>query len=129
MIYMTKPCPAQVSNSEQEGGAGVVTMDEGPTIHTTCGRSRDRIPEQKLKTEREKMKSEGSKANKEKNKYEVDHCGPAENGHFGGVKMGLGGRKQTGFVCGTISTWENCVGFPSTSLPWLGLGFYSCEYK
>lgn len=44
----------------------MVTMDEEPTIHTTCGRRSDRIPEQKLKTEREKMKSEGSKANKKK---------------------------------------------------------------
>jgi hypothetical protein len=125
MIYMTKPCPAPASNSEQRGALGLL-----PTIHTTCARRTDGIPEQKLKTEREKMKSEGSKANKKKKMYEVDHSGPAENGQFGGgFKMGFGGRKQTGFECGTISTWKNCVGFPSAKLPWLALGSYSYEYK
>lgn len=82
MIYMTKRCPAQASNSEQEGRR--YCYNGWRADHSRkLGRRSDRIPEQKLKTEREKMKSEGSKANKKKKMYEVGRSGPAENGHFG----------------------------------------------
>jgi hypothetical protein len=65
-------------------------MEEGAPIHTTYGR---RIPEQKLKTKRVEMRSGGSKANKKKKQYEVDHSGPAENGHF------VTGREEADRIC------------------------------
>jgi hypothetical protein len=65
MIYMTKLCPAEASDSEQwrgGRGGGVGETYNGPSPVTRLG-----IPEQKLQNQREKMKKgKRSKANKNK---------------------------------------------------------------
>jgi hypothetical protein len=57
---MTKPCPAQVSNSAQESDAVIVTVDEGPfTQLVEEGRmgfqnKRRRLKEKRLRVKEEK---------------------------------------------------------------------------